>query len=119
MGPLSIIEVMGPVTFKIEMPPKMEKAHNVFQVSNTKLYTLSTSDSGPFPVLTDADRNIEQEAVAIPEKKVNDKHVLYLVQLEGDSKEKAIWIPRSELENCMNLGRKHELSTRSSKSERR
>lgn len=98
------------------MPPQMKKAHDVFHVSKLKPYMRSLNTSGPLSVVIGADGNVEQEVVAVLDKKRENRRVFYLVQFEGDPKEEAIWTHKSELKNCMDLVRKYELSTRTSNS---
>ena len=60
---------MGPVTYRIEKPPSMKRAHNLFHVSKLKLYKEPLGRKGPFSVVIDADATMEQEVKAILKKK--------------------------------------------------
>ncbi len=69
LGPLRVLKVMGPVTYKIEMPPNVNRAHNVFHVSKLKAYHMPGKGPGPLSVVVDADGNVEQEVAAILDRK--------------------------------------------------
>ena len=38
IGPYEVIEKVGPVAYKLALPPKLEKIHNVFHVSMSRRY---------------------------------------------------------------------------------
>ena len=43
IGQYGVIENMGPVTYRLALPPKLEKIHNVFHVSMLRRYRLDLS----------------------------------------------------------------------------
>ncbi|WRX26225.1 Integrase zinc-binding domain - like 10 [Theobroma cacao] len=43
IGPFHIIERIGPVAYKLELPPELDRIHNVFHVSMLKKYVLDPS----------------------------------------------------------------------------
>ncbi len=116
LGPLAVKRVMRPVTYMIELPPTMRKVHNVFHVSRLKPYINPLHNTGPREVVIDADGTTEREVVAILGKKRENRRVYYLVQFEGDPESEAVWLPATELRNCMDLVRTFEKSTRTSNS---
>ena len=118
-GPLRIMEVMGPVTYKIELPPSMRRAHNVFHVSKLRRYNHDGNGNEPLPIVIDADGTIEQEVSRILQRKKFKRQWQYLVLVAGDPESEAVWIPRSELKNCMDLVRAFDKSTRTSNPKRR
>jgi len=107
---------MGPVTYKIELPPSMKKAHNVFHVSKLKLYKQRKQDAGLMDVVVDADGNEEQAVAEILQKKHENRRVKYLVRFEGEDASEATWHLKSALSNCMDLVRAFERSTGTSNS---
>ncbi len=38
IGPYDVIERMGPVAYRLALPPKLDKIHNIFHVSILKRY---------------------------------------------------------------------------------
>ena len=38
IGPYKVIEKVGPVGYRLALPPKLEKIHNVFHVSMLRRY---------------------------------------------------------------------------------
>ena len=38
IGPYEVIEKMGPVAYRLALPPELEKIHNVFHVSMLRRY---------------------------------------------------------------------------------
>lgn len=118
LGRLTITEVMGPVTYKITLPPSMKRAHDVVHVSKLKPYHRPDNDTGPLSIVVDADGTTEQEVLAILDKKREKRKLYYLVQFEGDPISDAVWLPRTELKNCMDLVKEYEALTRTSKSKK-
>ena len=43
IGPYEVIEKVGPVAYRLALPPKLEKIHNVFHVSMLRRYMLDPS----------------------------------------------------------------------------
>ena len=43
IGSFEVIEKVGPVAYKLALPPKLEKIHNVFHVSMLRRYRLDPS----------------------------------------------------------------------------
>ena len=119
LGPLRIREVMGPVTYRIELPPTMKRAHNVFHVSKLKKYNGDKDVSDLIPITVDADGTQEFEVKAIVGKKKQNRRIFFLVQFEGKPREEAIWLPKTELQNCKELVEEYERSMRTSNSKRR
>ena len=119
LGPLSVKEVMGPVTYRIELPSSMKRAHNVFHVSKLKRFHRRDDEDGPLNVVIDADGTEEQEVSEIIGKKREKRKMYYLVRFEGDSEEEAIWLPEADLKNCMDLVQIYEKSMRASNSKQR
>ena len=105
---------MGPVTYKIELPPSMKRAHNVFHVSKLKQYQPRGDDTGRMEVVIDAEGNVEDVVAEILDKKRQDRKTWYLVRFYGDPKSEAIWKPRSDLSNCMDIVNDFEKSLKTS-----
>ena len=43
IGTYEVIEKLGPVAYKLALPPKLEKIHNVFHVSMLRRYMSNSS----------------------------------------------------------------------------
>lgn len=110
LGPFSVKEKKGPVTYKIELPPTMKRSHNVFHLSKLKRYHPPVGQDGPTTVVIDADGTTEQVVIGILDKKRERRRVYYLVQFEGQPTSEAIWMHKSELKNCWDLVRQYEAS---------
>ncbi len=103
VGPLEIKKVMGPVTYQIELPPTMKRAHNVFHVSKLKTYVRPQDHTDTVSVVVDASGNTEQMVHAVLDEKRENRKVYYLVQLEGDTITEASWMQKSELNKWKDL----------------
>ena len=118
LGPLRVLEVMGPVTYRLELPASMKRAHNVFHVSKLKKYVPTTSDSRNLDVVIDASGTVEQEVERILDKKRMGRRVFYLVLFSGDAEHEAIWMPKSELKHCKDIIAEFELFSRTKTSKK-
>lgn len=113
LGPFAVQKILGPVTYQIELPPTMKKAHSVFHVSKLKRFVRHKEDSSSLSVIIDTEGTIEEEVINILDKRRQKRKLYYLVQFEGGSPEEAIWMPKSELKNCQELISKFDRSPRS------
>ena len=43
IGPYEVIEKVGPMAYRLALPPELEKIHNVFHVSMLRRYRLDSS----------------------------------------------------------------------------
>ena len=66
---LNILQVIGSVTYKIELSPTMERAYKVFNVSKIKKYVRFGQYTGPLSVIIDAEGKKEQDLISILDKK--------------------------------------------------
>ena len=116
LGPLRILEVMGPVTYKLELPPSMQRTHDVIHVSKLKKYLKPRVQSGSLPIVVDADGTEEMEVAEILEKKGYRRALYYLVRFEDEPRSEAVWLSKSELKNCKDLIKDFEKATGTSQS---
>lgn len=112
LGPLRVKKVMGPVTYKIQMPPSMKKAHNFVHVSKLKPYQRE-GESDTLDVVIDADGTVEQEVKAILDRRRVNRRYEYLVQFVGQPESEAIYLPRTDVRNCMEFVRDYENTLKS------
>lgn len=101
LGHLEILEVMGPVTYKLELPSSMKSAH--FHVSKLKPYKKRSDSSRLTTVTIDVHGNEEHAVRAILNKKTVGRRLFYLVHFYGTDDSEAVWMPKSELGNCRDL----------------
>lgn len=66
-GPLRIIEVMGPLTYKIELSPSMKRAHDVFHVFKLKKLVRRDGDTEILDIVVDSEGTTEQESAQLYE----------------------------------------------------
>ncbi len=95
--------MMGSVTYKVELPSSMPRAHNVFHISKLKKYCRPENESGPLCIIVDADGTVEQEVKAILGKKRIKRTVHYLVQFEDEPESEATWMCQSDSQHCKEL----------------
>ena len=62
IGPYKIIERIGPLAYKLALPPELERIHNVFHVSMLRRYR-----SDPSHVLKDSEMEISENLSYIEE----------------------------------------------------
>lgn len=68
LGPLMVKELMGPVTYRVEIPPSVKRAHNVFHASKLKRFHRRENGSGPLNVIIDVDGREEQDVAEVLDK---------------------------------------------------
>ena len=108
LGPLRVLEVMGPITYHIELSPSMKMAHNHFHIFKLKCYHRSDDFDGFPPIVVDADGSTEFEVEAILGKKRERGKLFYLIQFKSDPSEEAVWLPSTERSNCKDLLREYK-----------
>ena len=73
IGPYEVIERIGPVPYKILLPPELEKIHNVFHVSmlwryrSDPLHVIS-----PFEIEIQSDMTYEEELIRILTREIKE-----------------------------------------------
>lgn len=111
MGPLRVLAKIGEVSYKIELPPSMSRAHNVFHVSRLK-EVKGDVEKGTMDVIIDADGTVEQEIECILDHKGSKKHRKYHVKFIGETEQEAVWMTRAQLENAKQLVAEYERDIR-------
>ena len=71
IGPFRILERIGPMAYRLELPPKLSRIHNIFHVSMLKKYILDPSHilEAP-PVQLKKDLSFEVQPIAIVDQKM-------------------------------------------------
>lgn len=102
VGPYEVLERVGPVAYRLALPPSMEKIHNVFHVSMLRRYR-----SNPAHVLKvdevaiEPDLTYEEEPVQILAREVkqlrNKTVPLVKVLWRNHKVEEATWEPEESI----------------------
>ena len=73
IGPFRIIERIGPVAYRLELPSKMNRIHNVFHVSMLRKYVLDPSHilEAP-PIELNEDLSFEVQPVGIVDQEIKE-----------------------------------------------
>ncbi|KAK8980504.1 hypothetical protein V6N11_081971 [Hibiscus sabdariffa] len=102
IGPFEIIEVVGPVAYRLALPPEFSKIHNVFHVSMLRKYrydpsyVLKPDDMELYPNLSYEEEPVQILACEV--KRLRNKSVpLVKVLWKSHKTEEAMW----ELEELM------------------
>ncbi|XP_060178015.1 uncharacterized protein LOC132607950 [Lycium barbarum] len=96
IGPYEVLERVGPVSYKIALPPELYKIHNVFQVSMLRRYRSDPSHILPVESIeVTPDLTCEEEPVQIlahETKELRDKKILLVKVLwRNHSSKDATW----------------------------
>lgn len=97
--PFALKQVMGSVTYKIELPPSMKRAQNFFHVSRLQKFNWREDGKNSLSVVIDEEGTIEKELSAKLDTRRRNRKRRYLVQFQGDAEEDAISMNKSELSN--------------------
>ena len=71
IGPFRILERIGPVAYRLELPPELSRIHNVFHVSMLKKYVPDPSHILEVPLVElEEDLSFEVQPVAIVDQEM-------------------------------------------------
>ncbi len=104
-GPFKIVERIGKVAYRLELPPK-SNAHDVFHVVALRKYDKAKDGRiipTPDPVIVDGE--LEYEIEEILDERTRRRRTEYLVKWKGFPLHEATWEPRTNLEDCEALDR--------------
>ena len=107
IGPFTILDRIGTLAYRLDLPESMHKIHNVFHVSKLKPYKASGRVQPP-PVPIEIEGELEYEVERILDKRVT-KHrrksdaVEYLIKWLGYGHEHNSWEPAKALANAQEL----------------
>jgi hypothetical protein len=106
VGPFKVVERVGKVAYKIELPPNLSKMHNVFHVQLLKPYR----DDGrvrPPPPPIEIDDSLEYEVERVLDardtKRGKTTRKEYLVKWLGYGHEHNTWEPEKNLTHCQDI----------------
>ena len=73
IGPYEVIEKVGPVAYRLALPPELEKIHNVFHVSVLRRYWSNPSHVVPLEIIElRPNLTYEEELVEILAREVKE-----------------------------------------------
>ena len=110
IGPYEVIEKVGPVAYRLELPPELEKIHSVFHVSMLRRYRSDPSHVVSSEIMElRSDLTYEEEPVEILAREVkelwNKKIPLVKVLWRNHKIEEATWEVKkrcgSNIRNCL------------------
>ena len=106
IGPLRIIQVRGPNTVILELPPRLRKIEAIQNVKWLKPYHSRPSDIGPTPqyqppILVGGQEEFEVEEI-IAHKIVNKRNQ-FLVRFASYGAEDDLWLPEANLKNAPDI----------------
>nr|CAD1818592.1 unnamed protein product [Ananas comosus var. bracteatus] len=97
VGPYEVLERIGPVAYRLALPPKLAGVHNVFHVSNLRKYFRNSSHVLEYePVELHEDVTYEEFPVSIlarEERKLRNRTIPYVKTYE-DVLDRALWVER-------------------------
>ena len=110
-GPFRVIEVINPVTYRLELPHSLHRIHNVFHVSllspkHPDQPTLRSQQQPP-PLLVDAQGPLYAVNDILDRRIRNDKPQ-YLISWKDYGPEDNTWEPLENLADCMELVEHYE-----------
>jgi hypothetical protein len=116
LGPFRITAAVGPVSFRLKLPPIMSRICDVFHASLLRPYHRSpaTYRGRPYarpPPLLQPDGSEEWVVADITSRRTTDDtptRIEYLVKWKGYPDEEATWEPLDHLEHCMSLVRAYD-----------
>ncbi|XP_070010863.1 uncharacterized protein [Nicotiana sylvestris] len=96
IGPYEILERIGPVAYKLALPPELGKIHNVFHVSMLRKYRSDPSHVRPIESIeVNPDLTYEEEPIQILAREIkelrNKRITLVKVLWRNHSGEEATW----------------------------
>ena len=103
-GPFKIIEAMGPVTYRLQLPPTW-KIHNVFHATLLSPYKETTTYGPNFPQPPPdiIEGEEEHEVEAILNHRRNRRRTEYFVKWKGYSDSDRTWEPEGHLKHAKKL----------------
>jgi hypothetical protein len=104
LGPFKILEKMGPLTYKLQLPPSM-RIHPVFHVSHLNPRKADTipgrKQEQPPPVVVEGEEEYEVESILDSRKW--GRGFQYFVKWKGYGPEHNEWVPKANVENAQKL----------------
>lgn len=106
LGPLKILQIRGPNTVLVEVPPRLSQLEPLQNVQHLKPYKSRPDSLGPQkitlpPEIVDGCEEYEVEEILA--HRTVGKQVEYLVRFKSYGPESDEWLPRKNLVNCPDI----------------
>jgi hypothetical protein len=98
IGPFRIIERIGTQAYRLALPEKYSRLHDVFPIQLIEEYRVR--DDQPYMPMPDLEAEEEWEIEDIKDKRQIKGHMHYLVKWEGWPTEYNQWIPEQDMGNA-------------------
>ena len=106
LGPLPVLDRVGPVAYRLELPASLARLHPVFHVSLLKPFVGEPPEQRE-PVFI-AEEGAELEVERIAAHRVTRGRLQFLIHWKGFPVWEASWEPEANLENCQTLLRAYK-----------
>lgn len=103
IGPLKVLQLRGPNTVLIEVPPRLSRIEPLQNVVHLKKYVRRDPDVGPQPeqlAAVQVEGEDEYEVEEILAHRGSGKHTQYLVRFKSYGPEDDLWLPKRNLSNA-------------------
>ena len=102
IGPFEILERIGPVAYRLALPPSLDAVHNVFHVSMLRKYVADPSHIVDYePLQLREDLSYEEEPIEILAKEVKTLHnkeiALVMVLWQNHNFKETTWEREDEM----------------------
>jgi hypothetical protein len=111
IGPFRVLEKIGLQAYRLALPDKYSRLHNVFPISLLEPWKQRDGGQEVLPMPDLEDEAAEWEVEDIRDKKRFDGETHYLVQWKGWPSEYNQWVPMTDMGNASRLVQKYEKST--------
>ncbi len=108
LGPLRIVQIRGPNTVKVEVPPRLARIEPLQNVVHLKRYVEREPEVGPRaepkdPIIVEGAPEFEVEDILAHRGK--DNRIQYLTRFMGYGAEEDLWLPKRNLVNAPDIVR--------------
>ena len=106
VGPFKILERIGSQAYRLVLPEKYDRLHDVFPVQFIEDYR--PREGQPLLPLPDLEEDTEWEVEEVKDKATIDKQIHYLVKWEGWPTEYNQWVPEGDMAQAKQAIQRYE-----------